>query len=306
MSTVQDARSVDDVAAGGAEEHVLTTTAGRRIGYLARGPKDGDPVIYLHGAPGSRREQMLIPGRILQRSGIRLVSLDRPGYGKTDPLDGDRLARTRDVLAVADALGIRRFALLAVSSGGSYALALAAASPERVERVVLGSAQMPYDDEGTISGLQPQQRALVPILRRGRNRDVESAMRAARDEMIKDPIVALEPNMSTLSDQERAWYEQPTTRDIFIDDVREGLSQSHEGFLADLLAWPQPFEIDIGNISCPVNALHGTADDWEPLPNLRRALSHVADTEMILLDGLNHLGPLMRPALLLSLAAGDR
>jgi len=91
-------------------------------------------VLYLHGQPGSRREQLLIPAEVLERFGVRLISVDRPGYGNTDPLPGDRLARSSDVLTVCDALQIDSFPLVAVSAGGSYALALAGSAPDRVER----------------------------------------------------------------------------------------------------------------------------------------------------------------------------
>jgi pimeloyl-ACP methyl ester carboxylesterase len=48
------------------------------------------------------------------------------------------------------------------SSGGSYALTLAALAPQRVTRVVLSSAQMPYDDDASLADLQPGQLAERP------------------------------------------------------------------------------------------------------------------------------------------------
>jgi pimeloyl-ACP methyl ester carboxylesterase len=66
-----------------------------------------------------------VPEHVLERFDVRLVSVDRAGYGATDPLPGGRPGRVQDVLTVCDALGIADFALLAVSSGGSYALMLA-------------------------------------------------------------------------------------------------------------------------------------------------------------------------------------
>jgi pimeloyl-ACP methyl ester carboxylesterase len=38
-------------------EDTVVGPDGRRVGYLARGSVTGQPVLYLHGAPGSRREQ---------------------------------------------------------------------------------------------------------------------------------------------------------------------------------------------------------------------------------------------------------
>lgn len=123
--------------------------------------------------------------------------------------------------------------------------------------------------------------------------------------MLEDPLAALAPNMATLSAKERRWADQPWVRDVLVDDIREGLRVSVEGFLDDMLAWPNPFEVDLRNVRCPVRAVHGTADDWEPLTNLQRVLPLMNDTQLLLLDGLNHFGPLLHPELVLGLAIGN-
>lgn len=80
------------------QEGVLTTGTGRQIGYLIRGPQHGRSVVYLHGAPGCRREQRFVPDEVLYRFELRLISIDRPGYGDTDPVDRNRVVRVADVL----------------------------------------------------------------------------------------------------------------------------------------------------------------------------------------------------------------
>jgi hypothetical protein len=53
----------------GCIDEILETDGGRRVGWLARGPEDGAPILYLHGCPGSRLEQRLIPSDVLSRFG---------------------------------------------------------------------------------------------------------------------------------------------------------------------------------------------------------------------------------------------
>jgi hypothetical protein len=74
--------------------------------------------------------------------------------------------------------------------------------------------------------------------------------------------------------------------------IGPGMHDEHQGLLT----------ADGRRIRCLV-AIHGTADDWEPLPNLRRILRTIEDASLFLLDGANHLGPLCFPDLLLSLVA---
>jgi pimeloyl-ACP methyl ester carboxylesterase len=89
-------------------------------------------VFWLHGSPniGSPPEPLFAAA---EASGLRWVSYDRPGYGGSSPRDGRTVASAAaDVAAIADALGIGRFAVLGHSGGGPHALACAALLPERV------------------------------------------------------------------------------------------------------------------------------------------------------------------------------
>lgn len=278
------------------------TIDGRSVAYLARGPADGRPVFHLHGMPSYRHEQGLFPDDALDRHHVRLISVDRPGWGDTDPIPGgDRIARSADVLAVADVLGVASMSLLAVSSGGSYALALAAVAPERIERVVLASAQMPYDDDASLADLQPEQQSLVPVARLGRVDALVAGCQEYRERLITGPLDTMAQNMSTLSPSERAFVDDPRVNAIVVDCFAAAARASVDGIVDDLITWPAPFEVDLSSIRCPVRAVHGTADDWEPLSNLRRSLAQIADARLVLMDGFNHFGPLLAPDLTLSL-----
>lgn len=274
---------------------------GRRVAFLDRGPRDGRPVVYLHGMPGSRFEQMLFSDAALAEAGLRVVSIDRPGWGQTDPLAGDRVARSRDVLVVADALGFESFMMMAVSAGGPYALALAAAAPGRVRRLLLVSAQMPYDDDAAITSLRRDQAVLLRVSRRGRTDALVAGCAEYRKELLADPYARLATSFDTLSPRERVFIDAPTTRRVLAEDMVEGVRISADGLVDDLLAWPHRFEVDLSCIACRVTAVHGTEDDWEPLPNLRRILSLIPDADLWLCESTNHFGPLLHPAAVLAL-----
>jgi len=259
-------------------------------------------VLYLHGMPASRHEQRFIPEAVLDRFGVRLVSCDRPGYGATDPHAGNRIARSQDVLTVADHLGVEQFPLMAASAGASYAVTVAATAPGRVERLVLSGGQMPYDDERAVATMLADQLTLLPFLSGGRNDLVDAGAADFRAKILADPWSLFASSWSSLSAPERAFLEQPEVRTSFERDVVEGVQASAEGLVDDLLAWPQPYEISVGDVCCPVVAVHGASDDWEPLANLRRVGDLISNFELIVLEGRNHLGPLLLPDLLVSLA----
>jgi pimeloyl-ACP methyl ester carboxylesterase len=282
---------------------ILDTPEGRRIGWMARGPADGTPALYLHGSPGSRLEQLLIPAEVLDRFGVRLISVDRPGYGNTDPLPGERSARARDVLAVCDALGVGRFPVIGVSGGGSNAVTLAAIAPDRVARTLVVSAQMPYEDETAVGAIPPEKLALLPLYRRGRTPELEELCRRERDDWLDD-LPGMLDGFPTSSESERRWLGKAWVRGAIATQMAEAFRPGLEGFAEDSLTCAKPFDVDVRTIRCPVTAIHGTDDTVCPLPNLRRVLATIETTELILLDGLNHIGPFLYPDLLISLVVG--
>ncbi|HEY7340431.1 MAG TPA: alpha/beta hydrolase [Ktedonobacterales bacterium] len=105
---------------------------GRVLGFAEYGSPDGNVLVYCHGYPGSRLEAAALSAHAAQAH-IRVLSLDRPGYGRSTFQD-DRafLDWPRDLIAVIEHLGIERFAVVGVSGGAPYALACAQQIPERL------------------------------------------------------------------------------------------------------------------------------------------------------------------------------
>lgn len=109
-----------------------------RGALLERG--DGPPLLLLHGW-GASKELMMPLVQCLP--GVHAIVPDLPGFGATPPpprpWEVDDYARW--VIALLDRLGVGRCDVLGHSNGGRIAIALAAAQPDRVHRVVLtGSA----------------------------------------------------------------------------------------------------------------------------------------------------------------------
>ena len=129
----------------------VTTTeirdaSGRRIAYCEYGDPTGQPVVVAHGSPGSRYEGLSLHNAAAA-AGIRLIVPDRPGFGRTDPsLDKGFHSWDDDFVTLIDHLELDSATLMGFSGGGGYALAVAAAVPERVSKLVLG---VRHDPRGT-------------------------------------------------------------------------------------------------------------------------------------------------------------
>jgi pimeloyl-ACP methyl ester carboxylesterase len=113
--------------------------SGRRTHVVEAGA--GDPLVMLH--PGGTSSLLFLP-LIARLTGLRVIAVDRPGFGLSDPLDFTRDSFRSDVVTwtaqVLDALDLEETALLGSSMGGAWALWYALEHPERVRRLVLAGA----------------------------------------------------------------------------------------------------------------------------------------------------------------------
>ena len=101
----------------------------------AYGPVDGPPVLALHGVTGHSARWKVLAYRLPR---LRILAMDLRGHGRSTwnpPWSIEQ--HVADALAVLDAAGLPRVAVLGHSYGAAIALHLAHAAPERVERLAL-------------------------------------------------------------------------------------------------------------------------------------------------------------------------
>jgi len=96
---------------------------------------EGPAVLLLHGLTATRR-YVVHGSRLLERAGFRVIQYDARGHGESSPApapsDYHYAAMAGDVIAVLDALGVERAALVGQSMGSATAVAVALAHPGRV------------------------------------------------------------------------------------------------------------------------------------------------------------------------------
>jgi len=122
----------------------LQLSDGRTLAYLESGDPKGLPVFFFHGGPGSRLDGLLFD-EFNEQLGIRMITVDRPGYGLSDFQENRTyLDWPDDVIELADHLTIDQFAVLGWSSGGPYAAAVAHEIPQRLVVVAIVAGESPY------------------------------------------------------------------------------------------------------------------------------------------------------------------
>lgn len=262
---------------------------GRALVWCEYGVPDGTPVFYCHGIPGSR-----IDGRItsdaIAAAGLRLIAVERPGFGRSSPVPGKRsyAGGAEDIVSLAKALGVERFGLLAYSAGGPYALATAIAFPERVTRLALVSGVAPSEMPNYRKSVCPTDRAMTllapkaPWLARillGR------ALKQARDHPDRfgrgvNRDFQAPPDQKILDDGFR-----PLMPELFLEAGRNGPG----GIVEDFAVWARPSGLELGRIGTPVHLWHGEADQTVSPSHSRWVASQIPNAELTVWPGVGHL-----------------
>ena len=104
---------------------------------------DGPPLLLVHGWPETWYAWRLMMPTLAQDFAV--IAVDQRGIGLSDkPEDGyDAGTLADDMVALMDAIGHHRFAVVGVDTGLIISYALAADHPDRVERLVVGEAPLP-------------------------------------------------------------------------------------------------------------------------------------------------------------------
>lgn len=243
----------------------ITLADGRVLGYAEYGDPGGHPVLYCHGFPGSRYEAALAH-RAASAVNVRLLSLDRPGYGLSDP----RPRRTildwaADVELAADALGLARFAVVGISGGAPYALACAHAISQRVTAT------------GIVCGMAPAHEA---ALRHAMIRSLRTGLFLAQHmprlfRLVYAALVSPWPRWyprtvawlldASPSSADRQSLRHTELKQTLIASIHEAFRQGSGAAVRDVELYATAWGFAVEAIASPVHLWHGEDDPTVPV-----------------------------------------
>lgn len=139
----------------------FVTVDGLKLRYIEEGA--GPAVLLLHGASlGSSADVFRRNLAPLAQAGFRAIAFDQPGFGLSDvPADHSAGYRKKIMPKFADALGLKKVALVGHSQAGNPAVQLALETPDRYSHVVVlgtGSLLPPVDGGKSDRGAEAQHR----------------------------------------------------------------------------------------------------------------------------------------------------
>lgn len=247
-------------------DHRVTTASGRVLTVAEGGDPNGRPILVHSGTPASR----LIYAKhdaIACEQGVRLIAYDRPGYGDSDRHPGRRVVDcVDDVHAIADALGLEKFASWGISGGGPHVLACAALCDERLVAVASLAAVAPYEADGLdwLEGMGQDNIDEFGAVLAGPD-ELQSFLDAGRKQMLAATADAMVEVMASLLGPEDRSVLTGEFAEFMVDTDALGLRDGVDGWFDDDVAFAEPWGFDLGQINRPVLLLHGDDDRFVPV-----------------------------------------
>lgn len=270
-------------------DSVIRLSDQRRLAYAEYGEPHGAPVFLFHGLPGSRLSWGLIPNNPFPPH-MRIVAPDRPGYGRSDANpDRTLLNWVDDVVELADALEIEKFAVLGVSGGGPGALACAWKTPGRLTSVGVVASPAPTDAPGVFEGMSKTNRFFMklawyfPWLSTLNVQLLASMIR-------RNPARYINTMKYKVHDIDKLVLTRPAIQDMLVKDFTEALRRGAEGMVSDMSAnHGRPWGFPLGEIRVNVHFWFCELDRSVP-PAMGRYLSKtVPDCKTTFVPDAGHL-----------------
>lgn len=238
------------------------------LSYEAHG--EGPPIVFLHGFPLDRtiwRQQLA------RLDGFHRIAPDLRGMGASSvPRAGYSMAAyATDVLALLDALALRRVALCGLSMGGYVVMELLRRAPDRVAAVALVDTRAEPDNA------------------EGRRARLEAADRARR-EGVGVVVRAMLPKLLGSATRDR----NPEV----VRRVVEMMSATPvDGFVGALQAMrDRPDSSDVmQRLAVPALVVVGAEDVLTPPESSRALADSISDSRLVVVAGAGHLTPVESP-----------
>jgi pimeloyl-ACP methyl ester carboxylesterase len=277
--------------AGPGHDAAFELPDGRTLEYWEGGDPAGRPMILHPGTPVTR-----VFGRwgheAAVAAGVRLVVVNRPGYGGSTTDDTASLMATgRDTAQIAAQLRLDGYAVFGSSGGGPFAVATAVSDPAHVRALGLVGGIGPLRILDGPSR-DPDTNRWVDLLEAGNVAGAWDGMRQDERAWIEE-IAALEEGarvdmMLAPHGESSPLFHDPDYRALWAENLRNVMDHS-DGHSFDNLAWSRPWDIDPSDVVAPTLLWYSEKDEDCPPRHAQWYAERIQDSELVMFADDTHL-----------------
>ena len=254
------------------------------------GPKDGPPLVFHHGTPGSLLSFEPFIQSALTR-GLRYVSYSRPGYANSSRQTGRSIGDcSKDVEEILDHIKARRCYVIGWSGGGPHALACAALLPDRViaASTIAGVAPYGLGDLDWFGGMGRENIQEFHAALAGED-ELKPFLATAAHELAKVTPDRIISSLGDLVDQ----VDKAALTDEFgaflVENIRVALLNGFWGWFDDDIAFTRDWGFQLSQIRIPVNVWQGSKDRMVPFAHGCWLSEHIPGARAHLIPDQGHL-----------------
>jgi len=270
-------------------QHSVVLDDGRRLGWTEVGDPHAPPVLYLHGVPGTGAEIGTLRD-LAEDAGVRLIGVDRPGFGASDPQPGRSLLdHVQDLVATADALRLDRPAVVGYSGGGPYALGCGAVAADRFGAIGIVAGAGPVHGKESWKRMDSTDRFLTWLGRRApRTGGVIVAGAGWFTRAL--PAAGQRVWVMDLPAADRATIERrPNLARAHLELLARTMASSGTAVVEDERVLADPWGFALADVRTEVHWWHGAEDATVPLEEAAAVIDVLPDVDLTVVADAGHL-----------------
>jgi pimeloyl-ACP methyl ester carboxylesterase len=289
-----------------AETKQHTLSDGRTLAYCQYGDAQGIPVFFAHGGPGSRLEGELFHDSAVKH-GFCLIATDRPGMGQsTFKPNRQLLDYPKDILELAEAMGIDKFGVMGWSGGGAHTVVCGYALSKRLLfNIALGG----YTNFGQLPGAADMLKAKADRISVRLSHKYPRLFQLFFDMMAFSvsyfPTTYYNSVASAVNQSDKEIMADPAFKRYFMADQKEAFAQGSRGVTVDAAVHYVDWGIRLSDITAKLHVFHSTEDTLVPVAFGKHLAENVPNCEFHLLDKQGHLFPATHQDLIFATAQAE-